>query len=630
MHLSLKIKIVTPIVFIVAIILLTLIWQNYNEKVELQLAAEESKYQLITQTINNDLNSIFNQARIGLKGVAENPEIQRVFAERDRERLQALAMPIYQQVANEGIEQFQFHLPPATTFLRLHMPEKYGDDLSSFRNTVLECNDKLTLVQGLEEGVGGFGFRVVMPVFYQDNHVGSVEYGLGFTEQLLNKWKQNIGGEYYIYSQSSGVSLETNENGLLIATTKDDPFKIDDQEVAEILKSGEAKTIYAEDNSQVALIVPLKDYSGKAIGYVKSVNSRVEILKELKATLNTTIMEALIAILLTLALTLFIAGAIIKPLTKLSQRAEKVANGDLNQQIDIQSQDEIGVLATAFQHMIDNLNYIISDLQHNSDKLSAQSQELAAFSQQVNATVEEMASTADEVATTSSQGALNAEEVVKDSQLLQQVAEEGNKTISETVESINNVAIGAKGVGESVGRLGNKSDRIGEIIEVITTIADQTNLLALNAAIEAARAGEHGRGFAVVAEEVRKLAEQSAQASGEIAVIINDIQTEVTNVVNLMAAQQKRVGHGLESVTNAGASLKQIIKAVEKSTVEIQQVAQGFEKANEGMQQLSAGNEQVALTIQQVSLAAQELATIDGQLNHHVAKFKLMETDTKN
>jgi methyl-accepting chemotaxis protein len=603
-----------------------LIWQSYDQTVKLQLAAEENRYQLITQTINNDLNSIFNEARVGLKGIVENPEVQKAFAERDRERLLALTMATYQQVADEGIEQFQFHLPPATGFLRLHMPENYGDDLSSFRNTVIECNEKKTLVQGLEEGRGGFGFRVVMPVFYQSNHVGSVEYGLGFTEKMLNKWKQNIGGEYYVYSDgTTGVSLKSgdNEDGLLVSTAKEDHFNISDQVLAESLKSGKAQTVYAKDNRQIALIVPLKDYSGKVIGYVKSINNRDEILNELNDTLKNAIIKALIAILLTSGMTLMIASSIIRPLIKLSQKAEKLAEGDLTQQIDIKGQDEVGILAVSLQRVIDNLKFLISDLQTNADKLAAQSQELAASSEDVSATMEEVASVANEVASTSEHGTINAEEVAKDSRQLQQVAEHGSRTVSEAVKSINIIATGAKGVGDSIKILGNKSDNIGEITEVITTIADQTNLLALNAAIEAARAGEHGKGFAVVAEEVRKLAEQSARFSSEIAHIINDIQSEVKNLVNLMGEQHKRVNHGLESVNGTGVSLEQIIKAVGKSTMAIQNVALGFEQTNEGIQQLSGVNQQVTVTVQQVSNAARELANIAAELKNTAIKFKL-------
>ncbi|MTI85592.1 MAG: methyl-accepting chemotaxis protein [Firmicutes bacterium] len=350
-----------------------------------------------------------------------------------------------------------------------------------------------------------------------------------------------------------------------------------------------------------------------------------DVMAPLQEIRSTNVSVAGMAILVMIGIALLIAGFIAKPLVKLSLTAEAIAGGDLTVKVDTgrDSNDEIGVLAKSFGKMVENLKSMISSVQDTSEKLASHSQQMASSSEEVSATVEEVASTTNEVAATSGQGAENAEEAAKDSEQVQHVAEEGNKAVQETVEKMQSISQSSQNVATAVKNLGEQSNQIGEIISTITNIADQTNLLALNAAIEAARAGEHGRGFAVVAEEVRKLAEQSAGAAGEITGLIEKIQVGVGEAVTAIDSSVVEVDDGVQVANNAGASLEQIIKAIEKNTAVIQDVAAGSNQANEGMQQLSASNEQITSTVQQISSAAQELANIAGELQNEVIKFKL-------
>ncbi|MCF8011420.1 MAG: methyl-accepting chemotaxis protein [Clostridiales bacterium] len=623
---TIKFKIIAPILIITLLGFLFIIYHNYTNMVDMQLNQEKKEYNLMTKSIENDLDGVFSKTKMALESVVQNPAIQKAFGERDRDELTRLTYPIYNKVHQQGIEQFHFHLPNAVSYLRLHKLSNHGDDLSSFRNTVVKCNNDKKIVMGLEEGKAGIGFRVVVPVFYQAEHTGSVEYGMGLTSSMVEEWQKDLGGEYFIYKKgASGVSWDNQKNGLLVSTMEKDPFELDEESLKNILENKSAGTIYSNNKNRAAVIIPLTDYSSKVIGYVKVLKDRTKILNNIHNILFNAIFKAIAALLVILAATYIITRLISTPLNKLNYAAEAIAQGDLTKEIDtgIKSKDEIGRLDESFKKMKENLQLMAADIKENSDKLASHSQELASSSEEVTATMEEIASTTSEVASTSNEGANNAQTAAEESEQVQQVAEEGNRAVQETVKKINNISQSAQNASNTIHNLGKQSEQIGEIIETITSIADQTNLLALNAAIEAARAGEHGKGFAVVAEEVRKLAEQTSQSTSEITALINKIQAGAEEAVNAMEDSTSQVNTGVEIATNAGTSLEQIKKAVENNTATIQDIASGAQQTNEGTQQLSTSSEQITSTVQGVSDSAQELANIASELQKTAARFKI-------
>ncbi|MGG3284401.1 methyl-accepting chemotaxis protein [Paenibacillus solani] len=180
-------------------------------------------------------------------------------------------------------------------------------------------------------------------------------------------------------------------------------------------------------------------------------------------------------------------------------------------------------------------------------------------------------------------------------------AAEGAHAIQTVAEQMQSIQHTFGELDEEIRRLGNRSNEIGQIVEVIKEIAAQTNLLALNASIEAARAGEYGQGFAVVASEVHKLAEQSALSAQQVSTLINSIQSETSQTIHSMQVASKKVAAGIGVVNTAGQSFEHIQESVHAVTAQIQEVSSA-------VQQMSAGTEQMAHSMQYITEVSENTA----------------------
>ena len=222
----------------------------------------------------------------------------------------------------------------------------------------------------------------------------------------------------------------------------------------------------------------------------------------------------------------------------------------------------------------------------------------------------------------------NSESVSNASNVAMKTAESGAITVENAVESMESLRISVQESSEIIKLLGEYSSKIGNIVEAISGIADQTNLLALNAAIEAARAGEHGRGFAVVSEEVRKLAEQSATAAGEIRTLISDVQNQTEKAVESMSVGTELTAASVKAVDEAGNAFRDIVKHIGGLTDKIRLTADAIEKAESGNSQIidsvkvindavikfSSQTENISSTTQELSAATEEIASSSSKL----------------
>ncbi len=385
---------------------------------------------------------------------------------------------------------------------------------------------------------------------------------------------------------------------------------------------------------------------------------------------NTLIWTSLIIFALVLILSYLLARYITNPLNQISKRITEIANasGDLTQQIEINTQDEIGKLADAFNRMILGIRDIVKRVLETSDGVSSSSQQLSSSSEELSAATEEIAAAVQEISRSSQSQAQqvqeasrvidglnkNVEEVKKSAQQsaatsaqATEVAQQGGMSMSNTLSKMNAISDKVMDTAKVIQSLHQRSDQIGEIVETITNIADQTNLLALNAAIEAARAGEAGRGFAVVAEEVRKLAEGSAKAAEQIGELILGIQKETGNAVKAMQLGSQEVEEGREIALKSSEALENIISTVDKTSESIQSISDSTQHLAEGHEQMvhrieeiasaaeesaasseevGSSTQQMSASMQEIASSSQELAQMSLMLQELVKRFKVDES----
>lgn len=371
----------------------------------------------------------------------------------------------------------------------------------------------------------------------------------------------------------------------------------------------------------------------RKIGYVQfmpstgwmvlTVATESEVLDGVHTLRTSLILMTIVFGVIGAILGVIIARQIAKQLQSIKEVIENVAEGDLTQKATITYNDEVGAVAAALNKTVENVKAALNRTAEASSQVNETSLSLASMAEEVSAAIEEIASTTNQFSSTIENMNQNAQSMNSQVEAIFEQASNGNKAIQEITTQVAMLRDNAKRMSDEIVELGNLSEQIGNIARMIDDIANQTNLLALNAAIEAARAGEHGRGFAVVADEVRKLAEQSSQATTEIDGLIKKVQAGINSAVKDMNDNYRVTSSAMESVEQSNTVLTTILKDVESIATQIEAITSSLEELSAGGQQIASSTEEQAGTIQQVASAAQALTEMANKLIESIKLFKL-------
>jgi methyl-accepting chemotaxis protein len=569
----------------------------------------------------NMVASLDAQTRSALavsKTLASLPEVRAVVRSGDREATINLLKEALAQIKPLGLELITIQIPPATAFARVHMPEVFGDDISTRRKMILQSFATRQAVGGVEAGREILNIFGTSPLLDGDKLIGVVDVGAPFGDNYVKTMKERFGVDIAIHQ------INTNTTKTLASTVK---AATPTEATLKRALGGEMifQTGEQDGHPTATTFGPIKNYSGEPVAVIEIVRD-TSAYRDLAYRSEMWLAGGTIAVVLLAALiAAWLGRGMAQPILALQTAMGQITSGHHHVEVPgAQRGDEIGAMAKAVEVFKDSLIETgrlrtVQEQQRTTAESERRETLLALaakFESGVGRVVNAVGSAASELRTTATSMANTAEaatrqtatvaaasgEASQNAQAVAAAIEQLNASVNEIAQQVNQsaevanaAAAQASDTNAEVLGLAEAAQKIGNVVELISEIAAQTNLLALNATIEAARAGEAGRGFAIVASEVKALATQTSKATEEISTQVGAIQTATQSSVRAIGAITTTIGK-VNEIANAIAS------AVEEQGAATREIAHNVAEAARGTGEVSAN-------ISGVDAAARETGT---------------------
>ncbi len=546
--------------------------------------------------------------------------------------------------------KLHFHLPGGRSLVRLWRDQQIQrdgkwmdltDDISAFRNTVLDVNRLGKPIKGIELGRGGFVIRGVAPVKNPDGKIlGSVEVLSDFQPLLENMFPGKNRHFLLLMNQSFldiTHRLQDSEKYPVVAEKyiqvmgkNSDPIKnlLD----PELIQQGQQNLSMFFGQTLALAAFPVNDYKLEQIGVmvlgmdVSKEHQRIRKIIWMQVGLLITIL-----VVITFIGSLMMNRFVLSPIALIIRFMERISKGDLATSLKLETQDEVGQLARSMDETVHSFGTMVKKIAEAAFSLTKHARDIsfnldnqASAASEQSASVSEITATMTEFSATSQQIAENADVVLEIAENALNFANDGAQSVSAVTEKMEEIHQDNQKTAVGIQELGHRTREITKIMEIINSIADQTKLIAFNAAIEASSAGEAGKRFGVVAVEIRRLADNVVESTKEIEGKIHEIQTAVNQMVINSEKSGKSVHEGMAfsshttekllSIVDESRSTRDAAKQISLSTQQqktaSKQVVTALQEIDEGSRQTTQGAKQVSDTGKELEKLAEQLETL--------------------